>query len=83
MFPFYSSCAYNKTKNRKRVENQSEINWKTFEVTVFSRGVPIPNQTFNFKFYLHDSHFFSSCVDKIHICFQVVLARLPFVFKLS
>ena len=37
----------------------------------------------NFKFYLQDSHFFSSCVDKIHICFQVVLARLPFVFKLS
>ena len=43
----------------------------------------MPNQTFNFKFYLQDSHFFSGCVDKIHICFQVVLARLPFVFRLS
>ena len=44
------------------------------EVMVFSRGMPIPNQTFNFKFYLQDSHFFSSCP---------VLPRLAFVFKLT
>ena len=42
MFPFYSSCAYNKTKIVN--ELKSEVNWKAFEVAVFSRGVPMPNQ---------------------------------------
>ena len=65
-------------------------NTVNIEVTVFSREVPIPNQTFNFKFYLQDSHFFPSCavlprlafvfkltcIDKINICFQVVIYKL-------
>ena len=25
MFPFYGSCAYNKTKNRKRVEKRNQL----------------------------------------------------------
>ena len=67
-------------------------NTVNIEVTVFSREVPIPNQTFNFKFYLQDSHFFSSCavlprlafvfkltcIDKVNICFQVVIYKLFF-----
>ena len=39
MFPLYKSCAYNKTKIVN--ELKSEVNWKTFEVGVFSRGVSI------------------------------------------
>ena len=33
LFPFYNSCAYNKTKIVN--ELKSEINWRTFEVGVF------------------------------------------------
>ena len=71
MFPFYSSCAYNKTKNHKRVENQSEINWRTFEVGYSEEGCLYQIQLS-----------ISSSIYKIHISFQVVLTRFTFVFKL-
>ena len=62
MFPFYSSCAYNKTKNRKRVEkrNQLENFWSG---GILRRGY---NKSISSSIYMY-------LQAAINISFQVVL----------